>query len=531
MNPCQMEATSASRCILRRLAREETGNVSVFVALSMMTIVFFAALAIDLGILTMEKDDLQNKVEAAVESGVRVLHNPPNPQPGFIQAVMECAGSLNKNGEMVSPPMLLYGGFFQYGFYDHKGVYGDFPTYKDFALFSEMPPGESANAVALLNLKKNIETIEIKQSGQTKGRVGASAVAYGVNYTFLALSDASDALLVDNAWQLGFPRFTKCTFGSNNDIQLNANATYDNSSAEAVGTITNPPPVSSECSEIRAPAIDWEKLRQDALNNGVVYDCSEWTEDLQTDAYGNKYCRRHVWAPAKPPDMWNPDGKPRKDRLRYFFQPHTEVLDNTDTYLFGDADHDGRTYFFEMEDPSEQAMFDGPEDMVILYILPEQHALPAGTQRNRFRNCTLAATGMMSTFPGSGGGGGFTNGNNAWPSGLYTTYFGDYENYPDATGLVYLFCKDMGYTVNYFDKAELYAAQGSTFHSKPTGLAIRSEEAFKLRNSFSPALNTTYYLKVLANSIELKGGNSSVEFVGGFGKPDIYKLGRLRKTP
>ena len=74
--------------------------MTVFVAISAMTIIFFAALAIDQSFLTMEQDNLQNKVEASVDSGVRILHMDSSPQyPSTLSMVQ---ASLQSNGETVS---------------------------------------------------------------------------------------------------------------------------------------------------------------------------------------------------------------------------------------------------------------------------------------------------------------------------------------------------------------------------------------------------------------------------------------------
>ena len=127
------------------------GAITIIVALSMMIIIFFAALAIDLGFLTMEKDDLQNKVDAAVESGVRVMHG-----QGVSGAVTEAWKSLRANGEDVTREAVEASSHI--GFYDYRDIYTDFSTFKDFAFVDEMPSGESANAFAILNLKKDVDT-------------------------------------------------------------------------------------------------------------------------------------------------------------------------------------------------------------------------------------------------------------------------------------------------------------------------------------------------------------------------------------
>ena len=95
-----------------------------------------------------------------------------------------------------------------------RDAYTDFATYRHFASLAsgEIPPEETPNAVALLDFKKDVDTIEIKPSDQSKGRVGASAVAYGKNYTFLALDEGSEAMKW-YGWESDFSKYQNCLIG------------------------------------------------------------------------------------------------------------------------------------------------------------------------------------------------------------------------------------------------------------------------------------------------------------------------------
>ena len=356
----------------------ERGNVVVVAALSMTIVLFFAALAIDLGFLTMEKDNFQNKIEAAVESGVRVLHQ--DLALPYASAFSECLESLEANRETITAQVLS--SHYHPGFYDYKDEYPDFPTYKQFASEpnGEMPAGENANAVAIIGLIKSVDTLEIKPTASDSGQVSASAVAYGKNYTFLALDNGAEAM----TWGGFFDptrlfRYVNCVIGSNGDITFHGDDTFDHTLIEAVGSVSttkgDPPPDYRQVPKIRVPAIDWDRLRQAAQLNGKVYNPQSWTDEWQSDEYGN-FFRRDDLIVA---DSWMGPGY---TYIQYLFLPHGEDLDG----LYSTSgDHQGRTYFFNAPDPAAIGA-----DRVILYFLNnDKPGVPPdlGPFRRKFWNC------------------------------------------------------------------------------------------------------------------------------------------------
>ena len=363
--------------------------------------------------------------------------------------------------------------------------------------------------------------------------MGASAVAYFKNYTFLALSDSGDAMRW-STWADGFPAFQKCLIGCNADILFNGTESFTDTRIEAVGTVStvngNPAPPYLEVPEISIPPINWAKLQQDAQGNGKVYDCETWTDAWQTDEFGNKYCRRYAHRDAQPA-TWSQPAKPDRDRVRYFFQPHAEIMDSANNVLRGDGDHQGRTYYFDMPTPTDLG-YDGEGDAVILYLLTDSADM-ATNEKRRYWNITIAATGPVSNYPLVGQGYGWT-GNPDIPATAYETHYGNYENIPDASGLVTIYCQDMGtFNDNPVDQVCMYPSYGSTnLKAYPKGLVILTEGHFYMYQQYTGPM--TCYLKVVANTMNLSGpwasAMGSMTFMGPFSPPDLYALGLL-ETP
>jgi len=479
----------------------------VVVALSMMVITFFAALAIDLGFLTLEKDSLQNKVEAAVESGVRVLHQ--DASFPYSTAFSACLDSLEANQETVTPE--TFSSHYQPGFYDYKDDYPDFEQHKNFVSeqSGEMPPGENPNAIAIIGLMKNVETIEVKPSGSNTGRVTASAVAYGKNYTFLALDNASDAVRWGGHYSANhFFAFRNCLIGSGGGIIFHGDEAYDRTLIEAAGPVStysgDPPPEYREINSIHVPPIDWDKLRHDAQMNGKVYNPQTWTSEWQSDEYGNFFRRVDLVVPGG----WSGPGY---TYIRYIFLPRGEDVDGI---YSTSGDHQGRTYYFDAPDPASIGA-----DRVILYFLNDDApgVLPdLGPFKRRFWNCTLAAPCEMSTYP-------FLSA--VYGYGGHPIYFGNYETYGNE-GLVYMYCENFGRDSNYSCWYTAYG--GSPIIAEPHGVVIRTNGKFRMRSQSSPPV--AYYLKVLADTIEIGHPyfpGETTTFVGGFGPSDVFQLGFL----
>ena len=472
--------------------KREQGNVGVFVALSMATIIFFVALAVDLGFLVMEKEEHQVITEAAAESGIRVLHT--DPDHAFEKV---CESLLNNLADEETVPFeVLYNDYFHPGFYDFKDSYSDFEHYKNFASqrHGEVPEGEHLNAIAIIDYPKRVETIKTKSAGQTTGQVRASAVAYGKNYSFLALGEGADAMKY-YGWENGYSNYQNCLIGSNGGIIFDGTETFDSRTlVEAVGPVQNrsgsgtPDVRINTAAEISLPDIDWAKLRQKAESNGKVYDPESWTSTWQTDEYGNAYQRKT--------SGWSPN-----ITVTYSFVPMGENLDNG----AGDGDHQGRTYFIDV--PETLPL--GVSAMTVALYNSQPYATKWA---RKFWNCTIAARGNMSTFPTDSA---YTN------TGIQ---FGDYDNYGE-NGLVYLYCQ------RFYRWYTRYG--GTTLISIPKGTIIRCEEDFTMYSQYNLSYwgqPETYYLKVLADTMYLYSPTwrkNAIVFVGNFGAPDIFRLGSL----
>ncbi len=469
---------------ISRTLSSEKANISIVVALSMVTIVFFVALAFDLGFLVMEKDSLRNKTEAAAKSGVQVLHKDST----YMQAFWASYDSYQRNDEIL-PPIYLYQRFHP-GYYDYKKLYSDFPHFKNFASvrYGEVPADEPCNAVAILDMPKAVQTIEIKPSGASTGRVQSAGMAYAKNYTFLALSDASDAMRW-YGWEDGYSNYKNCLIGSNGGIEFYGTETFDNKTVvEAGGAVVNDNGnvQINSIDKIRLPDINWDALREQAVSNGMVYDPETWSDSWTEDAFGNQL-RRLV------------SGSAPNQTIHYFFIPQGE---DEDGVLGTEGDHDGRTYFFEIPDPLPTGVSE-----IYLNMMNTDHA-PA----NRiFWNCTIAARCNISTYP-----------NPSYGPYLSTKY-GNYEAYGED-GLVYIYGKRF---------YRWYTRYSHLPVSLPYGTVIRVEEDFTMYSQYLLSffgVPENYYLKVIADTMYLYSPTwrkNAIEFHGNFGAPDLFRIGSL----
>ena len=297
--------------------------------------------------------------------------------------------------------------------------------------------------------------------------------------------------------------------GSNGDIQFNGHDTFDRTVIEAGGSVSNhngdSPPDYRQTSKITISPIDWQRLRRDAEINGKVYSPQNWTEEWQSDEYGNHYRRDDL---VVPDTFWGSG----YTYIRYLFLPCGEDVNGV---YATSGDHQGRTYYFDAPDPAAVGA-----DRVILYFLNDDRpdVFPdLGPFHRRFWNCTIAAPCEMSTYPyiiavyGYGG---------------HPIYFGDYGTYGND-GLVYLYCDDFGRDSNH--SCWYLAYGGGPCVAAPEGAVIRTNGKFKMVSHLDAPL-TTYHLKVVANTIEIAhpyASGQTIAFVGEFGPPDVFRLGLL----
>lgn len=82
--------------LLKNMIRNEDGQILVFVAIAMVAIMGFAAIAIDTGMVAIQKSNLQNAADAAALAGAQEL-------PSESNAIAKAIAFADKNGLKVDP--------------------------------------------------------------------------------------------------------------------------------------------------------------------------------------------------------------------------------------------------------------------------------------------------------------------------------------------------------------------------------------------------------------------------------------------
>jgi len=301
------------------IRRAEAGNVAVFTALALTTIMLFVALAFDSGMLTLRKGRLQDAVEAAALAGVRRVGDPPPAVAAAVSALMAENGIETDDFDL------------SLGYYDEHDAYSDFPTYRDFASYAEgeIPPDVYPNAV-LLTTHVPVATLQVRTGQQQPAQVGAQALAYLKRYAFIALGSQGMSVPQEYFWEPGYPVFRDASIHSNGSLQFKGTERFEGDTAVgAVYGATNATTATAGADRLDIAPVDWDALRDAAISSGgTVYYPEDWPTQRQTDDYGNHFFRQSAWAGA-----------------RHYFVP-------------APGDHFGRVYYFALRDPAQ-----APSDM------------------------------------------------------------------------------------------------------------------------------------------------------------------------
>ena len=158
----------------------------------------------------------------------------------------------------------------QVGFYDENDLYGDFSGYKDFVAEGEggYPEDEYNNAV-MVKLNATEDTLMGGFVGKDEVSVGASAVAYAIDYSFLSLSESEEEPFEINKQYREHLVFNECRIHSNADIICSEQpAEFDESVVTASGELINIP--GTITNPVTIAPIDWDMLRQQADAAGTL---------------------------------------------------------------------------------------------------------------------------------------------------------------------------------------------------------------------------------------------------------------------
>ena len=456
----------------------QKGNISVTMALSLVVLLVFFALAIDGGHAYMTKQKYQDGVEmAAMAAAWDILSDP------HATAVLVA----KENGLPLESSDFLV----TVGYYDTGDQFEDFEGYKNFMADSNPATNENdalsteetpvLNNAVIVSMEINASTLMASFMGKRSVAITAQAMAYGKRYTYLALG--KKGVDPNNYWEKGYALFQNGIIGSNGNVDFAGTERFrDNIYVEALGKVTGDNgkvPVRELESKITVPPIDWIRLRQEAEENGKVFTPEKWTEDwkrgnwVTDDGYTNCY--------------------------------HKATQDGKTYYQFIPApgDHGGRTYYFDL--PSD-------DDSILLNIFnpTSYYDEMLNPEDRQVWNFTIACPCGVSSYP-------------VPKSGPYDAYtqWGNVPEYGED-GIVRIFCKEMDeYSKRWYTR---YAGLPLT---EPKGVMLRMDGRFEM---YAQASVGTFWLRVVADSIEIHSPDwrkSSVIIDGGFGPPDLVRLAEL----
>jgi len=182
----------------------ERGSVAVVTAVSLFALVGVMAFTLDTGYLYLQKNRIQNAVEAAALAGVSYLCEG---DADAIEAVVRSVAEANGLSPEAGPLSVSF------GFYDERNQHGDFPVYRDFVDEDAMPPGQHINAVLVTYVDDHAALTGLN----AESRIAAAAAAYLRRLDMVSL-EGEIRLGHDSEWE-------NCTFFSNETIKYPAAVT------------------------------------------------------------------------------------------------------------------------------------------------------------------------------------------------------------------------------------------------------------------------------------------------------------------
>ena len=274
----------------------QSGSVAIIVALSMVVLITMFAFVIDAGYLYGQKNQYQNGVEAAAMAGAVSLCD-ADPEGVARQVAIDNglpAGSITV----------------QTGFYDENDLYGDFGVYKNFVADEEAGyPEEEFNNAVMVKLNKNVDTLLGGFLGKDEVTMGAAAVAYVTPYGLLSFGDEDGMGIKSKEWEDAHPLelIDMGMIHANNEINFIKPPVLTGSNrVTAVNDISNCAEGVSGAENVSIPPIDWDRLRAEAENGGLVITLDNFPVDpgyydvnnsstYKEDSYGNRYIHLPRW--------------------------------------------------------------------------------------------------------------------------------------------------------------------------------------------------------------------------------------------
>jgi hypothetical protein len=481
--------------------RGEKGNIAVIAAVSLTALIGMLALVVDGGYLYSAKNRYQNAVEAAALAGAH--HFSDGYDEDGLPLALKIAGDIAVENGVPSGAVAT-----EVGFYDEAAGHFE-PDPDPITDWNEAISIEEEpiyNTAVMVTAEDDVSTFLAGIFGRDTVTVSAKAVAYGKRYTFLATGTEAGhtGLDLDGRWDPGFVVYRQCILGSNGPVLFYGDdyETFEGTWVETTDEVSGADgkvEVIELSKQLEAPAIDWDALRAQAEENGVVYttgDLDGWTEEWQTDAYGNNYkCTPASWR--------------NHYTTHYYFLPAGRD-DNDPTNSAHEGDHQGRTYFFEIpEDPPE-----GVEGYLLKIVNDRdtQDIKPPPCDRTCW-NFTVAARCEFSSLPNA-------------PYECCTT-LGNVPELGDQ-GIVYMYCKNTSSRWRgwYTDYSGAYQTI-----LQPKGVVFHLEDDFRMETqNWLQEIGGPFYLRCYADKIEIFDnypGGSELIFDGAFGPLDNIKLGRL----
>ena len=288
---------------------KERGSVVIIVSFCIVLFITILAFIVNVGYLSATKNIYENAAEAAAMAGAARLCD-----GDAIDVAKQIA---EENGAPQGSVTVTL------GFYDEENE-------KFYPEGSGDYPEDEYNNAVLVSIQSTENTILGSFLGKEQTQVRAEAVAYAIPYGLLSLgTDSGQGIYTDMQWDDEHPPELQDMgiIYANNEIDFTKPPKLTGvNMVRAINSISNCPEGKLVTEEVHIPPIDWDKLREQAQENGKIITVDDFPSN------------EHYYDPDDPSTY-------REDSFgnRYVHDPRGYKL------LLKGGDYGGRTYYISTE--------------------------------------------------------------------------------------------------------------------------------------------------------------------------------------
>ncbi len=470
------------------------GNIAVMVAVLLPMLIAVLSLVLDGGYLYTVKNKYQNGVDAAALAGAAHFADGNDSQGRPLS--LDIAKTVAAENGLSSDSLTVKIGYYDKTAYTFKAD-TDYSTDWNEAVSTQDDP--VYNNSIMVSAREDKATFLGGLFGQESATIYVKAVAYGERYTFVATGKNAGSSGMDLAtgWATGYNQYKNCIFRSNGPVEFKGKdyETFENSRVDILAgeTVTGADGKveTSEFSDtLEDEDIDWEDLRAQAEDNGVVYthgDLESWPDDWQTDSYGNHYKRRESGT-----------------SVYYDFVPAGRDDDAPGNSSY-QGDHEGRTYFFEIPDEL-------PENISAYYLHIQNFCDDCLPKNRTCWNFTIAARCEFHSQVVS--------------SKIRSITLGNLSEFGEE-GIVYIYCNNASKKKGWWCNSSM----ASNIVLQPKGVIFYSENDFLMQTqTYSGDYERQFFLRCYARKIKMwnyPNNYGNIVYDGAFGPFDEVRLGKF----